>query len=190
MNERLKNLINKCEVMSLLTIKSSYYWSKIKFILSIPLILTNSVLCILNSLSSPEADLKIPNVVINGISVLLMAISNNLKSAEKLELFKNLSNQFLLLTHEIESVEPELLDRERVNNFQDKYDNLITQCMFEEIPAYIKQEVSTIFKGFQLPSQINGGSILRGNSRHHSISGSNTRSNPTSPTNSNIEIDI
>ena len=180
MNNRLNSLINKCEVMSNLTIKASYYWSKIKFILSIPLILTNSVLCILNSLSNPDTDLKIPNVIVNSISVLLLSISSNLKSAEKLELFKNLSNQFLLLTHEIESIEPGLMDREKINMFQDKYDNLITQVLFEEIPKYIKVEVSLLFKNTPLPSQLNGGSILRRTGL----------TPPTTPNNINAEVGI
>ena len=179
MNNRLNSLINKCEVMSNITIKASYYWSKIKFILSIPLILTNSVLCILNS--NPDTDLKILNVIVNSISVLLLSISNNLKSAEKLELFKNLSNQFLLLTHEIESIEPGLMDREKINMFQDKYDNLITQVLFEEIPQYIKVEVSLLFKNTPLPSQLNGGSILR---RKTGLTP------PTTPNNINAEVGI
>ena len=181
MNNRLNSLINKCEVMSNITIKASYYWSKIKFMLSIPLILTNSVLCILNSLSEPNTNLKIPNVIVNSISVLLLSISNNLKSAEKLELFKNLSNQFLLLTHEMESIEPGLMDREKINMFQDKYDNLITQVLFEEIPQYIKTEVSILFKNTPLPSQLNGGSILR---RKTGLTP------PTTPNNINAEVGI
>jgi hypothetical protein len=104
-------------------------------------------------------DLKLPNVIINGISVLIMSITTNLKSAEKTELFKNASNSFLLLTHEIESYEE--MDNEKINILQDKYDAIITNIPFEEIPQKIKLEIATNFKNLNksIPTQINGGTI-------------------------------
>ena len=157
--DRKQKLIDRSECMSLLCIKSSYHWSFIKFILSIPVIFINSVLCILNSLDDKSMDLKLPNVIINGISVLIMSITTNLKSAEKTELFKNASNAFLLLTHEIESYEE--IDNEKINILQDKYDVIITNIPFEEIPKKIKLEIATNFKNLNksIPTQINGGTI-------------------------------
>jgi len=162
MDQRLFGLIDKCEVMSLITIKASYHWSFLSFILSIPIIFINSILCILNSLSDQKIPLKIPNIIINGISVLFMSITTSLKSAEKKELFKSLSNNFLLLTHEIEGCEMETLSRESVNVFVDKYDSLIQQVPFEEIPTRIKREVVLLCEGKKLPTQLNGGSVLAG----------------------------
>ena len=161
--ERKNKLLDRCEAMSLLCIKASYHWSFIKFILSIPVILINSILCILNSLDDKSFDLKIPNVVINGISVLIMSITQNLKSAEKTEIFKSTSNSFLLLTHEIESYEE--IDNEKINILQEKYDSIIQSVPFEEIPAKIKLEISVSFKnmGKAIPVQINGGSIVARN---------------------------
>ena len=57
--DRKQKLLDRCEAMSLLCIKSSYHWSLIKFILSIPVILINSILCILNSLDDKSFDLVI-----------------------------------------------------------------------------------------------------------------------------------
>jgi hypothetical protein len=161
--ERKQKLLDRCEAMSLLCIKSSYHWSLIKFILSIPVILINSILCILNSLDDDSFNLKIPNVVINGVSVLIMSITQNLKSAEKTEIFKSTSNSFLLLTHEIESYEE--IDNEKINILQEKYDSIITSVPFEEIPSKIKLEISISFKnmGKAIPVQINGGSIVARN---------------------------
>jgi hypothetical protein len=161
--ERKQKLLDRCEAMSLLCIKASYHWSFIKFILSIPVILINSILCILNSLDDKSFDLKIPNVVINGVSVLIMSITQNLKSAEKTEIFKSTSNSFLLLTHEIESYED--IDNEKINILQEKYDSIITSVPFEEIPSKIKLEISISFKnmGKAIPVQINGGSIVARN---------------------------
>ena len=161
--ERKQKLLDRCEAMSLLCIKASYHWSFIKFILSIPVILINSILCILNSLDDKSFDLKIPNVVINGVSVLIMSITQNLKSAEKTEIFKSTSNSFLLLTHEIESYE--VIDNEKINILQEKYDSIIQSVPFEEIPSKIKLEISISFKnmGKAIPVQINGGSIVARN---------------------------
>jgi len=161
--ERKQKLLDRCEAMSLLCIKASYHWSLIKFILSIPVILINSILCILNSLDDKSFNLKIPNVVINGVSVLIMSITQNLKSAEKTEIFKSTSNSFLLLTHEIESYED--IDNEKINILQEKYDSIITSVPFEEIPSKIKLEISVSFKnmGKAIPVQINGGSIVARN---------------------------
>ena len=161
--ERKQKLLDRCEAMSLLCIKASCHWSLIKFVLSIPVILINSILCILNSLDDKSFDLKIPNVVINGVSVLIMSITQNLKSAEKTEIFKSTSNSFLLLTHEIESYE--VIDNEKINILQEKYDSIIQSVPFEEIPSKIKLEISISFKnmGKAIPVQINGGSIVARN---------------------------
>jgi len=160
MDERVTSLFSKCECMSLLCSKATQHWSFIKFIFQIPLILTSSVMCILNSFDDGKGNMKIPNVVVNGVSVLLVSYQSNLKVAEKVELFKNLSNQFLQLAHEIEGKEPESLDRSTVNNLIEKYDALVTTCLFEDIPKSIKLEVVKIFQGKVLPLQLNGGSGL------------------------------
>jgi hypothetical protein len=98
--------------------------------------------------------------VVNGVSVLLVSYQSNLKVAEKCELFKNLSNQFLQLAHEVEGREPEQLDRNAVNALIEKYDTLVHACLFEDIPKSIKLEVVKIFEGKSLPLQLNGGSGL------------------------------
>lgn len=158
--DRKNILLHRCEAMSLLTIKASYHWNFIKQLLSFPVIVINSILCILNSFDDKTMSLKLPNVIINGLSVLIMSITTNLKSAEKTEIFKNTSNSFLLLTHEIEGIED--IDNEKINILQDKYDAIITTVPFEDIPKKIKLEIATNFKNMNksLPIQINGNSII------------------------------
>lgn len=158
--DRKNILLHRCEAMSLLTIKASYHWNFIKQLLSFPVIVINSILCILNSFDDKKMSLKLPNVIINGLSVLIMSITTNLKSAEKTEIFKNTSNSFLLLTHEIEGIED--IDNEKINILQDKYDAIITTVPFEDIPKKIKLEIANNFKSMNkaLPIQINGNSII------------------------------
>ena len=87
MDERAFKLYEKCECMSVLTQKACNHWNHIKFLFQIPLILTSSVMCILNSFPDNNNNMKIPNVVVNGISVLLISYQSNLKVFEKCELF-------------------------------------------------------------------------------------------------------
>jgi len=165
MDERTIKLLDKCEAMCLLCSKASSHWSFIKCLLQFPLILTSSVMCILNSFdNNEEGNMKIPNVVVNGCSVLIMSLQNNLKVSEKVELFKSLSNQYLILAHSIEALEPDTITREMINNFTDKYDMLQSQCLFENIPDKCKKQVINSWNGRALPLQLNGASGIKRNS--------------------------
>lgn len=159
-DERISKLYDKCEAMSILCQKATNHWSLVKFIFQIPLILTSSIMCILNSFDDGKGNMKIPNVVVNGVSVLLISYQSNLKVAEKVELFKNLSNQFLQLAHDVEGQDHESMDRNAINNLIEKYDSFVIQCLFEEIPEKYKREVIDLFEGKSLPLQLNGASGL------------------------------
>lgn len=160
-DNRLVELIQKCEIMVQLLTKCAGYWNIIKNIFQIPLIFTSSVMCILNSFDSGTGDMKIPNVVVNGVSVLLISYQSNLKVAEKVELYKNLSNEFLQLAHQIEGLNPDDIDRNMINNLTEKYDRLIMSCNFEDIPTKYKLEVIKNNPNKKLPLQLNGASGLR-----------------------------
>ena len=164
MDTRASEIIDKAEAMSLLCTKSSGHWSLIKTIFSIPLIVTSSVMCILNSFEEKEnaGSMRVPNVCVNGVSVFLLALQNNLRTNEKTENFRNLSNSFLQLAHQLESYEPDAITRENINNIVEKYDSLQAQVEFSEIPTYIKKDVINLFKGRSIPVQLNGASGLGG----------------------------
>jgi len=159
--ERLNMLLDKCEAMSVLCQKSTQHWSLVKFAFQIPLIITSSVMCILNSFDNAKGNMKIPNVVVNGASVLILALQNNLKVPEKVELFKNLSNNFLQLAHQIEGMETDELSRNAINGLTEKYDSLVIQCQFEDIKKSIKMEVIDLWDGRSIPLQLNGASGLK-----------------------------
>ncbi len=72
----------------LLSSKVNGYWSMIKFAFNIPLVLTNSTMCIINSISEDANIVKIPNIVVNTITVLIMSLYNSIKASEKCELCK------------------------------------------------------------------------------------------------------
>jgi len=150
-------LLDKCEAMTLLCTNASSYWSFIKFCFAIPLVLTSSTMCIINSISEDANAVKIPNIVVNAVSVLIMSLNNSVKPAEKFEIFKKLSQQFMILSQEIEGIEGDI-PKDKADLFMLKYDNLIQDCMFEEIPSKYKIIVANKYAeaGRYIPIQING----------------------------------
>jgi hypothetical protein len=126
---------------------------------NIPLVFTSSAMCIINSISTDASVVKIPNIVVNAVSVLIMSLSNSIKASEKFEIFKKLSQQFLLLSQELEALEPGEDDiKEKLNIIQLKYENLIQDCAFEDIPQKNKTNIAKIFgeANRYLPIQLNG----------------------------------
>jgi len=150
-------LLDKCECMTLLCTNASSHWSFIKFCFNIPLVLTSSTMCIINSISEDANAIKIPNIIVNAVSVLIMSLNNSIKPAEKFEIFKKLSNQFMILSQEIEAIEGDI-PKDKADLLMLKYDNLIQDCMFEEIPQKYKIQVANKYTDANryVPIQING----------------------------------
>ena len=178
MQQRAINLISKSEALSLLCNKSAGHWSFIKFVLSIPLILTSSVMCVMNSFESQNNQtMHLANIIVNAVSVLVLSVQNNLKASEKVELFKSLAISYIELAHSIEDLEDEELTREKLNALTQKYDDLLKQTLFEDILNKHKREVMALFAGRALPLSLNGSSgVVIGK-----------RNSPKSPTTENVE---
>ena len=153
----IDKLLDKCESMTLLCTKASSHWSFVKFCFNIPLVLTSSTMCIINSISEDANAIKIPNIIVNAVSVLIMSLTNSIKASEKFEIFKKLSQQFMLLSQEIEACDG-VVSKETYNILSLKYDNLIQDCSFEEIPVKYKIEVAKCFTDADryIPIQLNG----------------------------------
>jgi hypothetical protein len=150
-------LLDKSEAMTLLTTKAASHWSFIKFCFNIPIVITSSAMCIINSISEDASTVKIPNIVVNAISVLIISLNNSIKAGEKFELFKKLSQQFMQLSQEIENIEEEIT-KEKADILTLKYDNLISDTNFEDIPEKFKLLVASKYTEAErhVPIQING----------------------------------
>jgi len=111
-------------------------------------------MCIINSISEDANEVKIPNIVVNAISVLIISLNNSIKASEKCDLFRRLGQQFLLLAGQIEN-DDEISDNE-FNLLALKYENLVNDILFEEIPNRFKTQVIESFKDRHLPLQLNG----------------------------------
>lgn len=153
----IEKLLDKCEAMTLLCTKASSHWSFVKFCFAIPLVLTSSTMCIINSISEDANSIKIPNIIVNAVSVLIMSLTNSIKASEKFEIFKKLSQQYMMLSQEIEACDANV-SKETFNILTLKYDNLIQDCAFEEIPVKYKIQVATCFSNANrfIPIQLNG----------------------------------
>ena len=159
-----EKLLDKCEAMTLLCTKASSHWSFIKFCFNIPLVITSSAMCIINSISEDANTIKIPNIVVNAISVLIMSLNNSIKAAEKFESFKKLSQQFMVLSQEVEGIE-EGFTKEKADILLLKYDSLINNTGFEDIPEKFKLLVASKYSEAErhVPIQINGtiGNVIK-----------------------------
>lgn len=164
MKSKLK-LLDKCECMTLLCTRASTHWSFIKFCFNIPLVLTSSCMCIINSISDDANSVKVPNIVVNAVSVLIMSITNSVKPSEKFDVFKRLSQQFMELSQEIDSIEEDNITKEQYDMFVLKYENLLRDLPFEEIPQTYKSSVAQAYQnaGRNIPIQLNGtmGNIVK-----------------------------
>jgi len=157
--DKLQKLLDKSECLVLVCSSACSYWSFIKFLFSIPLVLTSSAMCIINSISEDATKMKIPNIVVNAVSVLIVSLNNNIKSSEKADQFKKLGQAFMMLTQEIDAYDDEnVITAEKYNMLVLKYDNLINDCDFEDIPTRYKLAASKSFNANNryTPIQLNG----------------------------------
>ena len=83
-----------------------------------------------------------------------MSLNNSIKSSEKCDLFRRLGQQFLLLRGQIEN-DNEITDND-FNIISIKYENLVNDCLFEDIPHRYKIQVVESFKDRHVPLQLNG----------------------------------
>jgi len=116
-------------------------------------------MCIINSISEDANKMKIPNIVVNAVSVLIVSMNNTIKSSEKAEQFKKLGQAFMMLTQEIDVFDDEnVITAEKYNMLVLKYDNLINDCDFEDIPTRYKLAASKSFNANNrhTPIQLNG----------------------------------
>jgi hypothetical protein len=151
---KIEKMLSKTESLVLLCSKASGYWSMIKFCFAIPLVITSSAMCVINSISDNAEDVKIPNICVNAVSVLIMSLNNSIKASEKCDLFRRIGQQLLLLTGKIENDNE--IKEDDFKLLAMSYENLVNDIPFEDIPDRYKQQVIESFKGRHLPLQLNG----------------------------------
>jgi hypothetical protein len=162
LEQKIEKLLSRTEALVLLCSKAGGYWSLIKFCFAIPLVITSSAMCVINSISDNAEDVKIPNICVNAVSVLIMSLNNSIKASEKCDLFRRLGQQLLILTGKIENDNE--IDEAEFKLLSMTYENLVNDIDFSEIPDRYKRQVVESFKDRYLPLQLNGCS---GNNKYH-----------------------
>ena len=159
LDNKINKLLDKTESLILLCSKASGYWSMIKFCFAIPLVITSSAMCVINSISDNAEDVKIPNICVNAVSVLIMSLNNSIKASEKCDVFRRIGQQLLLLTGKIENDNE--IDEAEFKLLAMTYENLVNDLSFEDIPDRYKRQVIDSFKDRHIPLQLGTAEIKR-----------------------------
>jgi hypothetical protein len=154
----LEEYRDKCYVSNILCQLSSEYYSRFKNVFSVPLLLSSSVMTILNSSDINSNDMKIANIVLNGCTVLLIAFMNNFKFVEKQNSFRSIGIKFNKLTHIIEdklTYDIKDVSHDIINSFIKEYDTL-NEILEFSFPENIKNKVRETYKDTKtLPNVLN-----------------------------------
>lgn len=154
----LQSYRDRAYVSNCLCEEASNWYGKLRSIINIPILFSNSVMIIFNSSSFSTDDMKIPNIVLNSLTSLLLSIMGNFKLVEKQTNFKSIGLKFNKLCHSIENNLTNDIDNisiDQINNFITEYDNLNESLDFA-FPDFIKTKISKRYYGKKaLPNILN-----------------------------------
>ena len=85
---QLQQYQDKCFIMNILCEKSVEYFSLMKNIVSVPLIISSAIMTIMNSGSFSPESMQTPNIVVNACTTIIISFMNNFKLAEKCNTFR------------------------------------------------------------------------------------------------------
>lgn len=144
----LREYRDKTFIYQLMTAKTNEYYSGIKQVISIPLIISSSVMTILNSGTFDPDAMKIPNIVINACTALLISLINNFKIVEKQQTYRNLSIKYMALLHDIEDkiANDNNIEPDEVRTIIKQYDDLLSQTEYH-IPSHIQKKIKRTYQG-------------------------------------------
>jgi len=146
-------------IMTILTNESSSYYSKIRHILNIPLILSSSIMVVFNSSNDNNENVKIMNIILNISTSLILSSIASFQLNEKILTFNNASKKFMRLVHEAEDNIFNIIDddvtTEDLHKIIETYDN-INESVEYSYPEHLKNRLIKKFKGIKpLPHVLN-----------------------------------
>ena len=139
----LQNYRDKSYIMSQLAQESTSFYSILRTIINMPIIITSSIMTIINSSFQAE-EVKVPNIILNASTSLILALMNNLKLSEKCGHFRNLNLKYTKLLHFIEDKlinELNELTKDDIKNIINQYDVLTENSLDFEFPNHIKNKI-------------------------------------------------
>ena len=160
LNRTLEDYFDRCFVYSILLNKSYSYYSRLRTLFKIPIILTSSVMSLINSNlgSTDDNVLKIVNITFNILTALILSLGSTLKIEEKAQVFLSAEKKFLKLTSIIEQkiISDEDIGTDFVNNIMNMYDGIVETIDYD-VPKFICNSVRKEYATKKtLPLIING----------------------------------
>jgi hypothetical protein len=144
----LESYRDKAYICNILCDESFNHYSFIKNLVNLPLILSSSVMTVLNSSDFDAQTMRIPNIVLNASTTLILSLINNYKLPEKCQTFRSKSIKYMHLCNQIEdSLTNDLnnINIDKIRNFINDYD-AITESLEYSYPTHIKNRVRKKFK--------------------------------------------
>ena len=155
----LEDYRDKTYVSAILCEKSSNFYTFYKNLFNIPLILTSSIMSIINSTNIDQDKLKYINVVINGLTALTITFINQYKFSEKSNIFKSSYLKFTKLLHNIEDSlinNKNNITTDNIREYINIYDTLYENLIDTTFPESIKNRVRELYKNNRvLPNILN-----------------------------------
>jgi hypothetical protein len=154
----LQSYRDKSYICNILCSESCNYYSFIRNLVNLPLILSSSIMTVLNSSDFDAQTMRIPNIVLNASTSLILSLINNYKLPEKCQTFRNKANKYMHLTNQIEDSLTNDLDSitiDKIRNFINEYDT-ITETLEYSYPTQIKNRITKRYKDKKvLPNALN-----------------------------------
>jgi hypothetical protein len=139
--ELLQNIKDKAFVTSILCSKSSAFFSWIRTLINIPLILSSVAMTILNSMSDINTtEIKYANIILNSCTVTILSLVGNFKLAERELSFRQAQIKMDKLYHHIEDkllIEPSNCSIGDVRDIKEYV--LIYEHLDYPIPEFIRK---------------------------------------------------
>jgi hypothetical protein len=155
--KQLQDYRDKSYIMNILCDKSVEYFSLMKNIISVPLIISSAIMTIMNSGSFSPESMQTPNIVVNACTTIIISFMNNFKLAEKCNTFRTLGLKYTKLLHYIEDKlnTDDIINGEDVREIVKEYDSLAEQNEFI-IPSHIRNKIKKVYGGKRcMPNVLN-----------------------------------
>ena len=155
----LESYRDKAYITSILCSQSAEHFSFLRSIVNIPLILSSSVMGIMNSMDEgTNNNMKICNICLNAWTSLILSLVGNFKLPEQATNFSQIQVKMNKLCHQIEdklAIDIENCKIEDTRQFISEYDNLYEQLDYS-FPNFIKNRVKSVYSGKKvLPNVLN-----------------------------------
>ena len=155
----LESYRDKSYITSILCSQSAEHFSFLRSIINIPIILSSSVMTVMNSMDEgTNNNMKYANIVLNAYTSLILSLVANFKLPEQATNFSQIQVKMNKLTHQIEdklTIDLDSCKIEDIRQFINDYDALYEQLDYA-FPNFIKNRVKKIYSGKKvLPNILN-----------------------------------